>query len=66
MPVAFVLVAFLGDLYFVMTENSKIVRKITPVEAVRGNLTTKAKKIRARKRSIFGLIFGTYGVYEKK
>ena len=65
-PVAFVLVAFLGDLYFVMTENSKIVRKITPVEAVRGNLTTKAKKIRARKRSIFGLIFGTYGDYAYK
>lgn len=65
-PVAFVLVAFLGDLYFVMSENSKIVKKITPVEAVRGNLTTKVKKVRARKRSIFRLIFGTYGDYAYK
>lgn len=65
-PVVFVLVAFLGDLYFVMSENSKTVKKITPVEAVRGNLTTKAKKLKARKRSIFGLIFGTYGDYAYK
>ncbi|MCM1084597.1 MAG: ABC transporter permease [Clostridium sp.] len=65
-PVLFVLVAFLGDLYFVMSENSKIVKKITPVEAVRGNLTTTAKKLKARKRSIFGLLFGTYGDYAYK
>ncbi len=65
-PVAFLLVAFFGDLYFVMSENSKTVKKITPVEAVRGNLTTKVKKIKARKRSIFGLIFGTYGDYAYK
>ncbi len=65
-PVAFLLVAFFGDLYFVMKENSKTVKKITPVEAVRGNLTAKVKKLKARKRSIFGLIFGTYGDYAYK
>lgn len=65
-PVVFLLVAFFGDLYFVMSENSKTVKKITPVEAVRGNLTTKVKKLKARKRSVFGLIFGTYGDYAYK
>ena len=65
-PVVFLLVAFFGDLYFVMKENSKTVKKITPVEAVRGNLTTKVKKLKARKRSVFGLIFGTYGDYAYK
>lgn len=65
-PVVFLLVAFFGDLYFVMSENSKTVKKITPVEAVRGNLNTKVKKLKARKRSIFGLVFGTYGDYAYK
>lgn len=66
LPVFFVLVAFLGDLYFVMLENSKLVKKLTPVEAVRGNLAVKKRKLRHRRKSIFGLIFGMEGDYAYK
>lgn len=65
-PVIFVLVAFLGDLYFVMKENSRVVKKISPVEAVRGNLKVRKTKIKARKRGIFGHIFGMEGEYAYK
>ncbi len=65
-PIIFVLVAFFGDLYFVMKENSKVVKKISPVEAVRGNLKVRKTKIKARKRGIFGRIFGMEGEYAYK
>ena len=65
-PILFVLVAFLGDLYFVMDENSKTVRKISPVDAVRGNLKVGQSKIKRRKGSIFGRIFGVDGEYAYK
>lgn len=61
-PVVFVLVAFLGDLYFVMDENSKTVRKISPVDAVRGNLKAGKGKLKSRKAGIFGRVFGVDGV----
>lgn len=65
-PIIFVLVAFLGDLYFVMKENSRVVKKISPIEAVRGNLKVRKTKIKARRRGIFGLIFGMEGEYAYK
>ncbi|MCM1084595.1 MAG: hypothetical protein NC428_14115 [Clostridium sp.] len=65
-PVLFVLVAFLGDLYFVMDENSKTVRKISPVDAVRGNLKAGKSKIKRRKAGIFGRVFGIDGAYAYK
>ncbi|MDE5873603.1 MAG: ABC transporter permease, partial [Lachnospiraceae bacterium] len=65
-PILFVLVAFLGDLYFVMDENSKTVRKISPVDAVRGNLKAGQSKIKRRKGSIFGRVFGVDGEYAYK
>lgn len=65
-PVLFVAIAFIGDLYFVMQENSKIVKKLTPVEAVRGNFAPTKTKIRRRGKSIYGLIFGMEGDYAYK
>ncbi|MCM1272657.1 MAG: ABC transporter permease [Clostridium sp.] len=65
-PVLFVLVAFIGDLYFVMKENSNIVKKISPVEAVRGNFNIKKKKLKKRRKSIFGVLFGVEGDYAYK
>lgn len=65
-PILFVLVAFIGDLYFVMKENGNIVKKIFPVEAVRGNFNIKKKKLKKRGKNIFGLIFGVEGDYAYK
>lgn len=65
-PILFVLVAFLGDLYFVMDENSKTVRKISPVDAVRGNLKAGQGKLKRRKGGIFGRVFGVDGEYAYK
>ncbi len=65
-PVVFVLMAFLGDLYFVMDENSKTVRKISPVDAVRGSLKAGKGKLKSRKAGIFGRVFGVDGGYAYK
>lgn len=65
-PVAFVTIAFIGDLLFVMSENSKLVKRLTPLEAVRGRLSVKKQKIKARKRGLFGRIFGVEGEYAYK
>ncbi len=65
-PVAFVLIAFIGDLVFVMSENSRLVKRLTPVEAVRGRLSVKKHKLKARGRSLFGMILGVEGEYAYK
>ncbi|MCM1173286.1 MAG: ABC transporter permease [Clostridium sp.] len=65
-PVLFVLVAFLGDLAAAMDEMGKLVKKLTPVEAVRGNLKLKKRKLKSRKRGLFGHIFGVEGEYAYK
>ena len=65
-PVLFVLVAFLGDLVAVMDEIGKMVKKLTPVEAVRGSMKLKRVKVKRRKRGIFGFIFGVEGEYAYK
>lgn len=65
-PVLFVLIAFIGDLYFVMKENSNIIKRMSPVEAVRGSFGMKNKKLKKRGRSIFGHIFGVEGEYAYK
>ncbi|MDE6026235.1 MAG: ABC transporter permease [Lachnospiraceae bacterium] len=65
-PVLFVLVAFLGDLAAAMDEIGKMVKKLTPVEAVRGRMKLKHVKVKRRKRGIFGFIFGVEGEYAYK
>ncbi len=64
--VAYVFIVFIGDMYFVMRENSKLVKKISPIEAARGNLTGKTGKLKARKKNLFGLLFGFEGDYAYK
>lgn len=65
--IAYVLVVFLGDLYFVMKENSKLVRKISPIAAVNDNQSRASnQKITRHKRNIFGLMFGVDGDYAYK
>lgn len=65
-PVLYVIVAFFGDLIFVISENAKLVKGITPIEAVRGQLKTGGKKIKRRGKGLFGLLFGFKGEYAHK
>lgn len=65
-PILFVLVAFIGDLFFVMIENSKTVKSMSPLAAVRGTFSVKNRKIKRRGKGIFGRIFGVEGEYAYK
>lgn len=65
-PILFVLVAFIGDLFFVMSENSKTVKSMSPLAAVRGTFSVKNRKIKRRGKGIFGRIFGVEGEYAYK
>lgn len=63
MPVVYVLSVYIIDLYFVMRENKKIVKKISPIDAVDANMTINKNRIKVRKKSIFGYLFGLEGDY---
>lgn len=65
-PIPFIALAFLADLYFAMGENAKLVTKLTPVSAIRGEFRIKKEKLKRRKRSLWGLIFGLEGDYAYK
>lgn len=65
-PILYVLVAYMFDLYFVMSENAKLVKRISPVEAVRGNYKVSQQKIKRRRKGLFGRIFGIEGEYAYK
>ena len=61
-----ILIAYLGDLYFVMQECSKLVTKISPVSAVRGEYRIKKEKIKVRGNGLMGRLFGVEGAYARK
>lgn len=65
-PVIPILIAYLGDLYFVMQECSKIVTKMSPVSAVRGEYRIKKEKIKVRGNGLMGRLFGIEGAYARK
>lgn len=65
-PVVLILIAYYGDLYFAMEENCKLVTGMSPVSALRGEFRIRKEKIKIRKRSIFGKIFGIEGDYAYK
>lgn len=65
-PIVPILIAFLGDLYFAMEENCKVIVNLTPVSAIRGEYRIHKEKIKVRRRSIFGRIFGLEGDYAYK
>lgn len=65
-PVIPILIAYLGDLYFVMQECSKIVTKMSPVSAVRGEYRVKKEKIKIRGNGLMGRLFGIEGAYARK
>ena len=65
-PVIPILISYLGDLYFVMQECSKIVTKMSPVSAVRGEYRIKKEKIKVRGNGLMGWLFGMEGAYARK
>ena len=65
-PIVPILIAFLGDLYFAMEENCKVIVNLTPVSAIRGEYRIHKEKIKARRHSIFGKLFGLEGDYAYK
>ncbi len=65
-PVIPILIAYLGDLYFVMQECSMIVTKMSPASAVRGEYRIKKEKIKIRGNGLMGRLFGIEGAYARK
>lgn len=65
-PIVPILIAFLGDLYFAMEENCKVIVNMTPISAIRGEYRIRKEKIKVRKQSIFGKLFGIEGDYAYK
>ena len=45
LPFLYVLIVFIGDLFFVMDENGKLAKKISPIEAVREQ-TSGTRKVK--------------------
>ena len=66
LPVIPIVIAFLGDLFFAMDENCKVIVNMTPVSAIRGEYRIRKEKMKARKQSIFGKILGIEGDYAYK
>lgn len=65
-PMIPILITYLGDMYFVMRENAKLVTKMTPVSAVRGEYRIKKEKLRRHGGGLMGKIFGIEGAYARK
>lgn len=66
LPVIPIAIAFLGDLFFAMEENCKVIVNMTPISAIRGEYRIRKEKIKARKQSVFGKMFGIEGDYAYK
>lgn len=66
LPVLFILIVFLGDLYFAMQENCKLVVGMTPVSAIRGEYRIRKEKIKLRKNRLITKLLGVDGDYAYK
>lgn len=66
LPMAAILVVFLGDLYFAMGENDKLIRGMTPVSAIRGEYRIHKEKFKLREKNLFRNLFGIEGDYAYK
>lgn len=66
LPVFLIIIAYLVDLYFAMEENCKLVTGMSPVSALRGEFRIRKEKIKRRKKSLYGKLFGLEGDYAYK
>lgn len=65
-PVIPVLIAYFGDLYFVIRENCKLITGMSPINAVRGQFKIKKESIKRRSAGLMGRVFGVEGEYARK
>ncbi len=63
---ALILIAFLGDMVFAMEDCCKVIKHMTPVDAVRGKYKIREEKIKVHGKSIWGVLFGVEGDYAAK
>ena len=61
-----ILICYLGDLYFVMRDNCKMIVSMSPISAVRGQFRIKTGRIRTRGKGLMGRMFGIEGEYARK
>ncbi len=66
LPVFLIIIAYLVDLYFAMEENCKLVTGMSPVSALRGEFRIRKEKIKRRRKSLYGKLFGLEGDYAYK
>lgn len=66
LPILLIAIAYFGDLYFAMEENCKLVTGMSPMSALKGEFRIRKEKIKVRKKSIYGRIFGMEGDYAYK
>lgn len=52
LPLLLILATFLIDLYFAMGENAKLVTRMTPVSAIRGEYRIRKERFRLREKSL--------------
>lgn len=64
--IGLILIAFLGDMVFAMEDCCKVIKNMTPVDAVRGKYNVREEKIKVRGKSIWGFLFGVEGDYAAK
>lgn len=65
-PAIMVAACFLFDLYFVVSESTKKIISVQPVDAVRGNYRIKLGRVRRERSGLWSLIFGVEGAYAYK
>lgn len=66
LPIILIIVAYYFDLYFAMEENCKLVTGMSPVSALKGEFRIRKERIKRRRKSIYGRIFGVAGDYAYK
>lgn len=70
LPFLMIAVIFIFDLFFIMRENVRLVTRISPVAAIRGEYEIKMPKIEKRRRNVlqilFQKLFGVDGDYAVK
>lgn len=70
LPLLLILATFLIDLYFAMGENAKLVTRMTPVSAIRGEYMIRREKIRRHEKNMIRKLavklFGMDGDYAYK
>lgn len=59
-------IVIFGSLYFAMIEPCKMFKKSTPIDNLQNNNAFAKGKLKVRRKSIFGVIFGIEGNYANK